>query len=74
MPRLTAPLALPDGAFAWLRAGGGLNGGAEHFGVSLALFRRRVNKTGVARRLAEGRVRARVARVRRRGVMGPITY
>jgi hypothetical protein len=40
-----------DGAFAWLRAGGGLRDGAENFGVSLALFRWRVNMTGVVRQL-----------------------
>lgn len=48
-----AALLVPrDGAFAWLRAGGGLSDGAGHFGVSLALFRWRVNMTGVARQLA----------------------
>ncbi|HXG08678.1 MAG TPA: ImmA/IrrE family metallo-endopeptidase [Gemmataceae bacterium] len=48
-----AALLVPrDGAFAWLRAGGTLGDGAVNFGVSLALFRWRVHKTGVARQLA----------------------
>ena len=47
-----AALLVPrDGAFGWLRAGGRLSDGAENFGVSLALFRWRVNHTGVARQL-----------------------
>ena len=47
-----AALLVPrDGAFAWLRNGGKLTDGAESFGVSLALFRWRVNHTGVARQL-----------------------
>ena len=41
-----------DGAFAWLRAGNGLIDGANHFGVSLPLFRWRVNHTGIAKQLA----------------------
>jgi hypothetical protein len=48
-----AALLVPrDGAFAWLRAGNGFSGGANNFGVSLALFRWRVNHTGVAKQLA----------------------
>jgi Zn-dependent peptidase ImmA (M78 family) len=48
-----AALLVPrDGAFAWLRAGNGLNDGARNFGVSAALFRWRVNHTGVAKQLA----------------------
>jgi hypothetical protein len=47
-----ATLLVPrDGALAWFRGGGGMTDGAENFGVSLALFRWRVNKTGVARQL-----------------------
>lgn len=41
-----------DGAFAWLRNGGKLSDGADNFGVSLALFRWRVNHTGLTRQLA----------------------
>jgi Zn-dependent peptidase ImmA (M78 family) len=41
-----------DGAFAWLRNGGTIADGAENFGVSRALFRWRVNHTGVALQLA----------------------
>lgn len=53
-----AALLVPrDGAFAWLRAGRGLKDGADHFGVSLALFRWRVNQTGVVRQLAAMGVR-----------------
>jgi Zn-dependent peptidase ImmA (M78 family) len=48
-----AALLVPrDGAFAWLQAGNGLSDGANNFGVSLALFRWRVNHTGVAKQLA----------------------
>ncbi len=48
-----AALLVPrNGAFAWLRAGKNLSDGAANFGVSLALFRWRVNQTGVARQLA----------------------
>jgi hypothetical protein len=48
-----AALLVPrDGAFAWLRAGGGLAAGASNFGVSSALFRWRVNQTGIIRQLA----------------------
>jgi hypothetical protein len=41
-----------DGAFAWLRAGGTPSDGAVNFGVSPALFRWRINHTGVVRHLA----------------------
>jgi hypothetical protein len=45
-------LLVPRGAaFAWMRSGGSLEDGAQHFGVSLALFRWRVNQTGVSRQL-----------------------
>ncbi len=48
-----AALLVPrDGAFALLRSGADFAEGAGHFGVSLALFRWRINKTGVARQLA----------------------
>jgi hypothetical protein len=48
-----AALLVPrDGAFAWLRAGNTIADGAANFGVSTALFRWRVNQTGVARQLA----------------------
>lgn len=40
-----------EGALAWLKRGGDLNDGAEHFGVSRSLFQWRVNQTGVARQL-----------------------
>jgi hypothetical protein len=48
-----AALLVPrDGAFAWLSAGGSLGDGAANFGVSLALFRWRVNHTGVVKHLS----------------------
>jgi hypothetical protein len=48
-----AALLVPrDGAFQVLRLGAGLTEGAKHFGVSIALFRWRVNQTGVSRQLA----------------------
>ncbi len=46
-----------DGLLAWLRRGGSPESGAEHFGVSLTLFRWRLNQTGVARQLAVARRR-----------------
>jgi len=53
-----AALLVPrDGIFTLVRAGGGLSDGAEHFGVSPALFRWRVNTTGVARQFAAMRER-----------------
>jgi hypothetical protein len=49
---LAGALLVPrDGALAWLRRDGNLPEGALHFGVSLALFRWRVNQTGVVRQL-----------------------
>jgi hypothetical protein len=55
-----AALLVPrDGAFSWLRAGGDLGDGAEHFGVSVALFRWRANMTGVTKQLAAMGVRLR---------------
>lgn len=49
---LAGVLLVPrDGAFAWLRNGGGMDDGAEHFGVSRALFQWRGNQTGVVRQL-----------------------
>lgn len=41
-----------DGALAWLKRGDGLDEGAIHFGVSPALFKWRVNQTGIPRQLA----------------------
>jgi len=46
-----------DGAFAWLRAGGTLGDGAVNFGVSQALFRWRVNHTGIVKQLTAMGVR-----------------
>ena len=40
-----------DAAFDWMRAGGSLEEGSLYFGVSLPLFRWRVNQTGVLRQL-----------------------
>jgi len=40
-----------DGALNWMRNGGSIELGAEHFGVSKPLFRWRVNHTGVLRQL-----------------------
>ena len=48
-----AALLVPrEGALLWLRSGGCMRDGADHFGVSLPLFRWRVHQTGVARQLA----------------------
>ncbi len=44
-----------EGAVMWFRRGGQMEDGADHFGVSLELFRWRVNQTGVARQLARSR-------------------
>lgn len=53
-----AALLVPrDGAFLWLRGGGSLSDGAAHFGVSPALFRWRVNQTGLALQLSRMGVR-----------------
>lgn len=47
-----AALLVPrDGALWWMRHNGDTRLGAQHFGVSEALFRWRVNQTGVARQL-----------------------
>ena len=49
---LAGALLVPrDGAFGWLRAGGDMADGAQHFGVSLELFRWRANQTGVVHQL-----------------------
>ena len=54
---LAATLLVPrEGALAWRRTGGSDAEGARHFGVSSALFRWRVNQTGVSNQLrATGR-------------------
>jgi hypothetical protein len=50
---LAGALLVPrEGALAWLRRGGNQQNGAQHFGVSRALFQWRVSQTGVARQLA----------------------
>ncbi len=50
---LAAVLLVPrEGALAWIRRGGDELSGALHFGVSQALFRWRVNQTGVVKQLA----------------------
>jgi hypothetical protein len=55
---LAAALLVPrEGALRWIACGGDLEGGAEHFGVSVDLFRWRVNHTGVRRQLAYARRR-----------------
>lgn len=55
---LAAALLVPrEGALRWMARGGDLEGGAEHFGVSVDLFRWRVNHTGVRRQLAYARRR-----------------
>jgi len=47
-----AALLVPrQGALAWIASGGSLDDGAEHFGVSLALFRWRASQTGILRQL-----------------------
>ena len=49
---LAATLLVPrEGARRWLQNGGVMTSGASHFQVSDALFRWRVNQTGVARQL-----------------------
>lgn len=53
---LGAALLVPrEGALHWLERDGDLELGAEHFGVSIELFRWRVNHTGVIRQLARTR-------------------
>jgi hypothetical protein len=50
---LGAALLVPrEGALDWMTRDGNLERGAEHFGVSVELFRWRVNHTGVSRQLA----------------------
>ena len=51
-----ALLVLRDGALEWLRNGGKLKDGADNFGVSLELFRWRVNHTGIAKQLGTMRL------------------
>jgi hypothetical protein len=49
---LAGTLLVPrEGALEWMRIDGSIEDGAEHFGVSQALFRWRVNQTGVARQI-----------------------
>lgn len=53
---LAAALLVPrEGALDWMTRDGNLERGAEHFGVSVELFRWRVNHTGVRRELARAR-------------------
>jgi hypothetical protein len=50
---LGAALLVPrEGALDWMTRDGDVQRGAEHFGVSIELFRWRVNHTGVGRQLA----------------------
>lgn len=56
---LAGVLLVPrEGALWWIRNGGDLPDGAAHFGVSEALFRWRVNQTGVVRQVEAARRRA----------------
>lgn len=56
---LAGVLLVPrEGALWWMRNGGDLAGGATHFGVSEALFRWRVNQTGVMRQVKAASRRA----------------
>lgn len=56
---LAGVLLVPrEGALWWIRNGGDLRGGATHFGVSEALFRWRVNQTGVVRQIEAARRRS----------------
>jgi Zn-dependent peptidase ImmA (M78 family) len=56
---LAGVLLVPrDGALWWIRGGGDLADGATHFGVSEALFRWRINQTGVVRQVEAARRRA----------------
>lgn len=49
---LAGALLVPrEGALEWMQDSGSLEDGAEHFGVSRALFRWRVNQTGVMRQI-----------------------
>jgi hypothetical protein len=44
-----------ESALEWMRQNGDLEDGARNFGVSIELFRWRVNHTGVVRQVAAGR-------------------
>jgi hypothetical protein len=50
------------GALAWMLENDDLDAGARNFGVSVELFRWRINHTGVVRQVEKERRRARVAR------------
>jgi hypothetical protein len=53
---LGATMLVPrESALEWMMANGDLEDGARNFGVSIELFRWRVNHTGVVRQLARGR-------------------
>jgi Zn-dependent peptidase ImmA (M78 family) len=53
---LGATLLVPrESALEWMRQSGDLEDGARNFGVSIELFRWRVNHTGVLRQVAAGR-------------------
>ena len=53
---LAATLLVPrDGAFRWLRDGGTIGGGAQHFCVSDELFQWRARQTGIIRQLGLAR-------------------
>jgi IrrE N-terminal-like domain len=53
---LGAALLVPrESALEWMRQNGDLEDGARNFGVSIELFRWRVNHTGVVRQVAAGR-------------------
>jgi uncharacterized protein DUF955 len=53
---LGAAMLVPrDSALEWIRQNDSLEDGAQNFGVSVELFRWRVNHTGVVRQVAAGR-------------------
>jgi hypothetical protein len=53
---LGATMLVPrESALEWMRQNGDLEDGARNFGVSIELFRWRVNHTGVVRQVAAGR-------------------
>ena len=53
---LGATMLVPrESALEWMRENGDLEDGARNFGVSVELFRWRVNHTGVVRQVAGGR-------------------
>jgi Zn-dependent peptidase ImmA (M78 family) len=53
---LGATMLVPrESALEWMRQSGDLEDGARNFGVSIELFRWRVNHTGVVRQVAAGR-------------------